>query len=111
MTQLVFEVGRHYRTRDGRKASVLLIRETYMTGEIEDYNHNPITWNRGGGWFSEPVPSDVDLVAEWRDPVRVTVLLCRNTATGRVRAFSEHRPAYNWELIAQRELVEGEGME
>jgi hypothetical protein len=108
--QLTFEVGKHYKTRDGKKATVYLIRPTYMVGEIEG-REAPHSWNTGGSWGSEPIPYSNDLVDVWREPARVMVLMYRNTATGKVRTFSEHRPTRDWELIAQRELVEGEGME
>ena len=66
--QLKFEAGKHYQTQDGHKATVLLIRPTYMVGEIEEEgSENPWVWNVGGRWHSHRT-SDFDLVGEWREP-------------------------------------------
>ena len=110
MSELTFEVGRHYRTRGGSKATVLLIRKTYMMGEIEDSDCNPYTWNRGGGWHSEPVPSDVDLVAEWHDLIRVKATLWRHKTENWLLVSSCPQYSGEWQAIGHGEIVEGEGM-
>ena len=72
-SELTFEVGKHYKCRDGKKATILLIQPTYMVGEIKERSANPFIWNRGGGWLAEPIEHSCDLVAEWREPESVTV--------------------------------------
>ena len=115
--QLKFEVGKCYRTRDGKKATVLLIREKYMVGEIKALSDNPYIWNIGGGWHPEAVPYSCDLVAEWREPARVTVGLMRRTANDELglieidsETYLEWKRENGWELIARHEIVEGEGL-
>ena len=104
-----FEVGKHYKTRDGRKATVLLILTGYMVGTVEK-DAKPITWFAGGGAASEPYPKADDIVAEWREPARVMAYVYRNTRTGTVILNGDQYLGGHWELIAQREIVEGEGL-
>ena len=111
--QLKFEVGKSYMTRDKRKATIDLIKPRYMVGEIEIAVQNPTVWNSSGGFYSEPIPCDLDLVAEWREPARVTVKLYRSSRDGSIASFTKSYPTSEtyWQLIAQREIVEGEGLE
>ena len=81
-SKLTFEVGKAYRCRDGKKATILLIQPTYMVGKIEERSTNPFLWRRGGGWLSEPIEHSCDLVDEWREPERVTVYVYRHVTTG-----------------------------
>ena len=126
MNNLKFEVGKCYRTRDGRKATVLLIRPGYtvllirpgyMTGEIEgfDATRGPFVWTTGGSFYRETIPSDLDLVAEWREPVRLRVVLTekRMGNAKRLQVFREDEFEASgpgmYEVIDTFELVEGEG--
>ena len=106
MNELTFEVGRHYRTRDGEKMVVMLIRERYMV--CEDNDGRCFVYTPDGMYFA--LKTSFDLVAEWREPERVVTKMYRHSATGVVRVHSEFLPDCGWELIAQHELVEGEGM-
>jgi hypothetical protein len=110
--QLKFEVGKHYRTRDGKKATVLLIRPTYMVGEIKDRLDSPYIWQPGGNWHLEAMPYSCDLVAEWREPARVMVRVYRNYVSGELMATDSGIQVNpdGWQLIAHREIVEGEGL-
>ena len=107
-----FEVDKHYKTRDGRKATVLLIRPTYMVCEIECQRH-PVITTKGGSIYSEPMEHEWDLVAEWREPVRVRVTLVRHRVGGSVRVFESSELSGSWsevyEVLDTFELVEGEG--
>ena len=107
--QLKFEVGKCYRTRNGRKVTIWLVRPGYVIGELEG-SHGPTAWTLGGGYFTKPIEHELDLVAEWREPARVTARLYRNTASGAVKVFAHHRPSSDWELIGKGEIVEGEGL-
>jgi hypothetical protein len=108
--QLKFEVGKCYRTRCGKKATVLLIRPTYIVGEIEGMeSENPWHWNVCGGWHPEAVPVAWDLVSEWREPARVMARVFRHRISGNVEIWRV-APNPDWQLIAQREIVEGEGL-
>ena len=108
-----FETGTHYRTRAGRKATVLLIRPTYMVVEIEG-EHPPAIMTNGGNIYREPMICDMDLVAEWREPVRLRVTLVRHRVGGSVRVFESSELSGSWsevyEVLDTFELVEGEGM-
>jgi hypothetical protein len=106
--QLKFEVGKHYRTRDGRKATVLLILTGYMVGTIGK-DAMPVIWFAGGGAASEPYSTADDLVSEWREPARVMARVFRHRISGNVEIWRV-APNPDWQLIAQREIVEGEGL-
>lgn len=112
MTAIKFEVDKHYKTRDGRKATILLIRPTYMVGEIDGID-TPVIWLPGGGITLEPYANELDLVAEWREPVRVRVTLVRHRVGGSVRVFESSELSGSWsevyEVLDTFELVEGEG--
>ena len=118
MSNLKFEVGKHYRTRDGHKAMVLLIRPYYMVGEVDvgevDGYAGPFIWMLDGGSYSEAIPCNSDLVAEWREPARLWVMLVRHRATGAVRVFEQKDLSVSWhelyEVLGRFELVEGEGL-
>ena len=111
-SKLTFEVGNHYWTRDKHKATIWLIRPTYMVGEIDGReDDNPFRWDLGGWWHPDRVPYSCDLVAEWREPRKVMAYAYRNTLTGSVIVHTLPCLGCDWELIAQREIVEGEGME
>ena len=113
MTAIKFEVDKHYRTRDGHKATILLIRPHYMVGEIEGID-TPVIWLPGGGITLEPYANELDLVAEWREPARLWVVLVRHRATGAVRVFEQKDLSVSWhelyEVLGTFELVEGEGL-
>ena len=79
--KLTLETGKFYRTRDGRKAEVL---KTDMPGTrkivvvIYDGDENDTCWVRcypiTGVYSFEPrteIESPMDLIAEWREPVKV----------------------------------------
>lgn len=110
--QLKFEVGKHYRTRDGRKATLLLVRPNYMVGEVEGCPVAPTTWFSSGRIYAFPTDDELDLVAEWREPKRITVYWYRGV--GRYSALEEisakTRDQDCWQLIAKRQIVEGEGL-
>ena len=110
-SKLTFEVGKHYRTRDGKKATVYLIRPTYMVGEIEGRTDNPYTWNRCGEWKTG-FPYSCDLVAEYREPARQTICMYRHRQTGEIWTIDRRVNAQPgpWELIGAAEIVEGEGL-
>ena len=112
MTAIKFEVGKHYRTRDGHKATVLLIRPYYMVGEV-DGHAGPFIWTQDGGHSRAAIPCNSDLVAERREPARLWVKLVRHRATGAVRAFEPKDLLGSWrevyEVLDTFELVEGEG--
>ena len=108
-SKLTFEVGKVYRTRDGEKVQIILIRPTYMVGEI---SYTPILWDPNGSYLGTLTPTGVDLVAEWQEPARVQVFVYRHRADGRLFAC-ERSTAMDeryWELRAKREIVEGEGL-
>jgi hypothetical protein len=115
-SKLTFEVGKHYKTRHGKKATVYLIRPTYMVGEIEGRNDNPYTWTLAGYWSSgHGAPFSPDLVAEWREPVQMRVIMARHRVSGAVRIFCAGELPDSWakevyEILDTFNLVEGEGM-
>ena len=113
-SELTFEVGKCYRTRDGKKATILLIRPTYMVGEIEGRDDNPYSWRLDGKWIAgHCMPYSCDLVEEWREPARQTMCMYRHRHTGEIWVVDKRVNAHPgpWELIAEHEIVEGEGME
>jgi hypothetical protein len=73
MTDLKIEVGKCYRTRDGRKARVLAIRmdcprACQVVGFV-DGEAVPSTWDLDGSYM--PAPGDLsarDLISEWKEP-------------------------------------------
>jgi hypothetical protein len=112
-SKLTFEVGKHYKTRDGKKATVYLIRPTYMVGEIEKQTGNPYTWDREGLWHASKFPYSCDLVAEWREPRRWKVAVYESVdGTCQVCCFNDigGLAEVDWRLAAQAEIVEGEGL-
>ena len=113
MSKLTFEVGKSYQTRNMQKATILLIQPTYMVGEIEGRADNPYSWKRNGYQDRPTAPSGYDLLAEWREPVRMTAWLCRHRTLHHYRIFDETltRDRDEWELRGVGEIVEGEGVE
>ena len=113
MTAIKFEVDKHYKTRDGRKATVLLIRPHYMVGEVEGHA-GPFIWTQDGGHSRAAIPCNSNLVAERREPARLWVMLVRHRATGAVRVFEQKDLSVSWhelyEVLGRFELVEGEGL-
>ena len=114
MNDLQFEVGKCYRTRDGHKATVMLIRPGYMIGEVQGID-GPIRW-----WPSGRIrpghEGTIDLVAEWQDQVRVRVTMARHRVSGYVRVFKSDELPIPWikefyDILDTFELVEGEGTE
>lgn len=80
-TQLKIEVGREYRTRDGRKARVICTDRYRVEYPIVALVSNPAqgeyaesvcSYRLDGTWHPNGVVDELDLVAEWREPVRVS---------------------------------------
>lgn len=91
---MVIEVGKFYRTRDGRKAVVYSFygekgTEDEIHGAIRAIDNDvwlPRCWSIGGN-FMKKCESDCDLVAEWVEPK--PKLLGYVTNYGKVRLFPE----------------------
>ena len=109
--QLKFEVGKHYRTYRGLKATIDLIKPTYMVGTIEGLeSENPWIWQYGGGWHPEAVLSEWDLVSEWREPARVRVCMIRHRTRGTIDVCREGAAVLGpWDVLpGVYEIVEGQ---
>jgi hypothetical protein len=72
MTDLKIEAGKCYRTRDGRKAHVLGIRDDVdvphpVIGFIEG-DKTTHCWCKDGGYYATSAESGYDLISEWKEP-------------------------------------------
>jgi hypothetical protein len=75
------EAGKYYRTREGRKAFVeAVLGPSPFDGDTPSYpfygwidKRGAATWMRRGEFLVGGGDSDKDLVAEWDDPVSVTI--------------------------------------
>jgi hypothetical protein len=75
-----FEVGKFYKTRDGRKVEVIAVRAGLSFGHtviglvMNDPYGDVTTWSADGNYGICPDSRELsaDLVAEWRDPVKVS---------------------------------------
>lgn len=99
------KVGLHYKTRDGRKATVLAEHPTnhkskQFVGVIEG-DDSWYSWSIDGSWLTESIHGN-DLFKEWREPVKSTVKLYL-MPTG-VVFFCNPHDAIGSETV---ELVEG----
>lgn len=62
---LTFEVGKSYRTRDGRKATVDKVSQIAIMGSVGGlyYTH----WWSSGRHASQSIEHELDLISEWQD--------------------------------------------
>lgn len=70
------EVGKFYKTRDGRKAEVVYINEelkdSYTVYFLVDGDGHLISCSLEGSYYGDDEAHESDLVSEWKEPERVT---------------------------------------
>lgn len=74
-----FEVGKFYRTRDGRKAQIFMLDNgsgLMFGARLDTEVWSPSTWNKNGTWAIGS--HEKDLISEWREPIKYSVELWGN---------------------------------
>lgn len=75
--EMKFEVGKLYKTRDGRKARVICVDSKYIDHPIvalvesKSAGEDLYQFKSDGKWVALG-ESDLDLIAEWKEPFRVS---------------------------------------
>ena len=107
--QLKFEVGKHYRTRSGRKAKCVHAWED--GGALFVATDPDVAWSVGANGKCTGSETPYDIVAEWREPRQWTVYIYEREDKTCVPLFVG--PAHvsaNMSPLAKRRLTEGEGL-
>jgi hypothetical protein len=76
-----YEVGKFYKTRDGRKAQIFMLDNGngMMLGCVHMCETwSPCMWRSEGDCLADEITRS-DLIGEWRDPVKYSVELYGNT--------------------------------
>jgi len=111
-------IGNYYKMRDGKKAVLVWIFQNGDLLFVREGDERQTRVNPDGHYYPQNdawAPSSLDIISEWRDPLRVMVEVYRHKKGGwilsKVPDETALGPRDHWELIARREIVEGEGME
>jgi hypothetical protein len=115
---MIWELHSYYKMRDGEKAVLVWIFQNGVLLFVREGDEQQVRLNSEGNYYAQNdswAPSSLDIVSEWRDPARMTVEVYRHKYTGHMQCWAADtmQPSWDehWELIARREIVEGEGME
>jgi hypothetical protein len=114
---MIWELHSYYKMRDGKKAVLVWIFQNGDLLFVREGDEWQVRLNSEGNYCPQNdswAPSSLDIVSEWREPARVTVEVYRHKGGDRLQIWCEGRGPTSgiaWELIARREIVEGEGME
>ena len=108
-----FEVGKYYRTHKGTPA---LCVHKHEDGAILFASERPTgTWrtNFDGQYWNEE-GQRFQMGGEWKEPAKVMVEVYRQRKSGWILSKAPDEaalgPCDQWELIARKEITEGEGL-
>ena len=110
-------IGNYYKMRDGKKAVLVWIFQNGDLLFVREGDERQTRLNPGGKYYPDNdswAPSSLDIVSQWREPARVMVGVYQHTREGRLKVWIEGMGPHcdsDWQLIARKEIVEGEGME
>lgn len=65
--ELKLEVGKCYKTRDGRKAFITIVNENDLVSGVIENDNSIIHWHKDGVHTRTEKEHDLDVVAEWSD--------------------------------------------
>lgn len=113
---LKLEAGKYYRKRDGQKVYVAAVGCPFAEAELTQAlgwceDGSDLGWAIDGRFYPDGQATKYDIIAEWRDPVKVMVYVFKHPSGS---VIASHSPDYcdaHWTIIAQREITEGEGMD
>lgn len=113
------EVGKYYKTRDGRRAFVAghtldnpFVKHAakwrfigYLSGEPDQY-----VWGEGGEDFCDGNERPLDLVSEWREPRTEAATIYLNTNCYKNGVEASFTPARdNYQTLARKRVTITEG--
>jgi hypothetical protein len=115
---MTWKLHSYYKMRDGKKAALVWVFQNGDLLFVREGDEWQVRLNSEGNYCPQNdfwEPSSLDIVSEWREPLRVTVEVYRHKRDDRlecwIEGFAMNHVAGLWDLIARKEIIEGEGME
>ena len=112
MSELKYEVGKHYRLRNGNKVLMLYINPGNGRLLVLRLPDKHVFWLCQNGFYLDSEEWDVrDIVSEWQEPRQWTVYIYEREGKTCVPLFvGPAHVAANMTLLARVPATEGEGL-